>query len=158
MVQAVLSPKLEGRRYGPYPAEHETILRRVLVGEADRRIQGFLAKLGIDRSYVVTNTFIYSVYGQRAEERHKNNPDIAAYRNRWLDALLLNPRVQAVVAFGQMADSAWPMAMFGCAHGCWTSCGQCCATASTSISTRMPGRPKPSTISSVPAGKTPLRD
>src|SRR5437660_534874 len=41
---------------GQDPAQHETIARRILVGEAGQRIQGFLAKLGIDRSYVMVNT------------------------------------------------------------------------------------------------------
>ena len=48
---------------GQDPAQHETIVRRILVGEAGRRVQGFLAKLGITRSYVLVNTFLYSVYG-----------------------------------------------------------------------------------------------
>jgi len=48
---------------GQDPAQHETVVRRVLVGEAGRRLQGFLMKLGIIKSYVVVNTFLYSVYG-----------------------------------------------------------------------------------------------
>ena len=48
---------------GQDPAQHETIVRRILVGEAGRRLQGFLAKLGVTRSYVLVNTFLYSVYG-----------------------------------------------------------------------------------------------
>lgn len=35
---------------GQDPAQHETIIRRTLVGEAGHRIQGFLAKLGLERS------------------------------------------------------------------------------------------------------------
>ena len=54
---------------GQDPAQHETIARRILVGEAGHRLQGFLFKLGIDRSYVMVNTFLYSVYGTRVEER-----------------------------------------------------------------------------------------
>jgi hypothetical protein len=30
----------------------------VLVGEAGRRVQGFLAKLGITDSYVIVNTYL----------------------------------------------------------------------------------------------------
>src|SRR6476620_12118752 len=48
---------------GQDPAQHETVVRRCLVGEAGRRIQGLLAKLGITRSYVFINTYLYSVYG-----------------------------------------------------------------------------------------------
>ena len=48
---------------GQDPAQHETVVRRILVGEAGRRVQGLLAKLGITRSYVFINTYLYSVYG-----------------------------------------------------------------------------------------------
>jgi Uracil DNA glycosylase superfamily len=92
---------------GQDPATHESIARRSLVGEAGQRVQGFLAKLGIDRSYVMVNTFLYSVFGQGGGERHKDNPDIAAYRNRWLDALLVDSQVEAVVALGRLADIAF---------------------------------------------------
>src|SRR5215813_9860975 len=73
---------------GQDPAQHETIARRILVGEAGHRIQGFLAKLGIDRSYVMVNTFLYSVLGQGGGNRHRHDAKIASYRERWLDALL----------------------------------------------------------------------
>jgi uracil DNA glycosylase superfamily protein len=92
---------------GQDPATHETITRRILVGEAGQRIQGFLAKLGIERSYVMVNTFLYSVYGQGGGERHKNDPAISAYRHRWLDRLLIGQQVEAIVALGRLADAAW---------------------------------------------------
>jgi uracil-DNA glycosylase len=92
---------------GQDPAQHETIPRRILVGEAGQRIQGFLAKLGIDRSYVMINTYLYSVYGQSGGNRHKDDPQIAAYRNRWIDAILTKSNIEAVVAMGTLADNAW---------------------------------------------------
>lgn len=92
---------------GQDPAQHETIVRRILVGEAGHRIQGFLAKLGIDRSYVMVNTYVYSVFGQGRGNKHRNNPRIAAYRNRWLSALFRESEIEAVVALGSLADSAW---------------------------------------------------
>ena len=49
---------------GQDPAANETFVRRILVGVAGQRTQGLLAKLGIVRSYVLINTFVYSVYGQ----------------------------------------------------------------------------------------------
>jgi hypothetical protein len=92
---------------GQDPGAHESIARRILVGEAGQRIQGFLRRLGIDHSYVMINTFVYSVYGQGGGERHRTDPAIADYRNRWLDGLLLNRQVEAVVALGSLADAAW---------------------------------------------------
>ncbi|HET7505054.1 MAG TPA: uracil-DNA glycosylase family protein [Kofleriaceae bacterium] len=90
---------------GQDPAAHEAIARRILVGEAGQRAQGFLAKLGITTSYVAINTFLYSVYGSGS--RHKNDPAIIAYRNRWLDALLVGSQVEAVVALGSLAHDAF---------------------------------------------------
>jgi hypothetical protein len=92
---------------GQDPAQHETIARRILVGEAGHRLQGFLAKLGIDRSYVLVNTFLYSVFGQGGGEKHRDDKKIASYRHRWLKALLAPGRIDAVVALGSLAESAW---------------------------------------------------
>src|SRR5262249_51246706 len=83
---------------GQDPAASEAITRRILVGVAGQRTQGFLAKLGIDLSYVMVNTFVYSVYGQTGGEKHKDDPAIAAYRNRWIDALMAGGRIEAVVS------------------------------------------------------------
>jgi uracil-DNA glycosylase len=93
---------------GQDPAQHEAIVRRILVGEAGRRIQGFLSKLGITKSYVMINTFLYSVYGSvRAENRR--NVQLVGYRNRWLDALLVGSQIEGVVALGKHAMEAWQM-------------------------------------------------
>ena len=72
---------------GQDPAQHESIVRRILVGEAGQRCHGFLAKLGITQSYVMVNTFLYSVIKSGAND-HKNDLKLVEYRNKWLDALL----------------------------------------------------------------------
>jgi hypothetical protein len=76
------------------------------VGEAGHRIQGFLAKLGIDDSYVFINTYLYSVYGT-IRAKYKTDPQVRAYRHQWLAALATSPHVKAVVALGGQADEAW---------------------------------------------------
>jgi uracil DNA glycosylase superfamily protein len=91
---------------GQDPAQHETIIRRVLVGEAGRRLQGFLTKLGITQSYAIVNTYLYSVYGS-VKAKTQKDPALAAYRNRWLDALLVGSKVEGVVALGTAANAAW---------------------------------------------------
>jgi uracil-DNA glycosylase len=91
---------------GQDPAQHETVIRRILVGEAGRRVQGLLRKIGIIRSYVFINTFLYSVYGT-VKAKTRKNPLLIDYRNSWLDALLVGSRVEAVLALGQVADEAW---------------------------------------------------
>jgi hypothetical protein len=92
---------------GPEPGVPDTVVRRVLVGEAGQRVQGFLAKLGLERSYVMLNVFLYGLTAQTGGERHRDDPAIAAYRDCWLDALLVGTRVEAVVAFGRLADAAF---------------------------------------------------
>ena len=91
---------------GQDPGQHESIARRILVGEAGQRVQGFLRKIGIESSYVMVNAFLYSVFGQGGGERHRGDPEITGYRNRWLDALLVGTQVEAVVAFGHLAHDA----------------------------------------------------
>jgi hypothetical protein len=92
---------------GQDPAANETIARRILTGVAGQRTQGFLAKLGIDRSYLMINTFLYSVWGQHGGNIHAKDPAIAAYRNRWIDAAFDSSPIEAVVALGSLADTAW---------------------------------------------------
>ena len=93
---------------GQDPAQHEAIVRRILVGEAGRRLQGLLAKLGITRSYVLVNTFLYSVYGS-VKAATRRDPRLVAYRNRWLDALLVGSEVDAVLTLGTAAAEAWQL-------------------------------------------------
>jgi uracil-DNA glycosylase len=91
---------------GQDPAQHETIVRRILVGEAGRRVQGFLAKLGITRSYVFVNAYLYSVYGS-VKAKTRRDSALIEYRNRWLESLLVGRQVEAVLALGGAADEAW---------------------------------------------------
>jgi hypothetical protein len=93
---------------GQDPAQHETIARRILMGNAGRRVQGFLNKLGMDSSYVMINAFLYSVYGQRGAQ-HIDDARMALYRNGWIKAILDDSQIKAVVAFGSLADKAWKM-------------------------------------------------
>ncbi len=91
---------------GQDPAQHETIVRRILVGEAGRRIQGFLAKLRITTSYVMVNTFLYSVYGSVKAATRKGTL-LIGYRNQWIDALMAGGKVEAVLTLGTAAEEAW---------------------------------------------------
>jgi uracil-DNA glycosylase len=91
---------------GQDPAQHETVIRRILMGEAGRRLQGFLAKLGVTRSYVLVNAYLYSVFGG-VKAQTRQDPRLVGYRNRWLDALLIGTQVEAVLALGGAATDAW---------------------------------------------------
>lgn len=92
---------------GQDPAVEEAITRRILVGGAGHRIQGFLAKLGFARQYVMVNTFLYSLAQQQGGKTHVSDASIAAYRHQWLDALFAGSNVEAVVALGSLAHTAW---------------------------------------------------
>jgi uracil-DNA glycosylase len=91
---------------GQDPAQHEAVCRRILVGEAGQRFQGFLAKLGIETSYLMINTFLYSVYGQGGGQRHIGDAGITAYRNRWIDAAVARNDLDAIVTLGGLARTA----------------------------------------------------
>jgi uracil-DNA glycosylase len=104
---------------GQDPAQHEIVVRRILVGEAGRRIQGFLAKLGITTSYVFINTFLYSVYGS-VKAATRKSPLLVGYRNRWIDSLMSGGKIEAVVTLGTAAAEAgtfWKATPAGQASG-----------------------------------------
>lgn len=77
---------------GQDPAASEAIVRRILVGAAGQRVQGFLAMLGIRVSYVLVNTFLY---GAR---------DIVAMATSVAAAVLRWDGVVGTVEAGKLAD------------------------------------------------------
>jgi uracil-DNA glycosylase len=105
---------------GQDPAAHENLVRRVLVGEAGQRVQGFLAKLGLTTSYVVINAFVYSAYDQTTAGPLVTSAAIAAYRNQWFDKIVAKGHITAVVTFGGLAEQAyhqWRQTAKGTAFG-----------------------------------------
>ena len=93
---------------GQDPAAHESIARRILVGEAGQRAQGLLGRLGIERSYVFVNTFLYSVFGGSGS-KYVDDEGIAAYRHRWFDAIVKHQPIEAIITLGQLADTAYQL-------------------------------------------------
>jgi hypothetical protein len=98
---------------GQDPSVNEILGHRIFVGRSGQRVQGFLRKLGLTRSYAMLNTFLYSVYGQfggTLEALSRNGP-VLDYRNAFLDRLAGRNPVRAVVAVGRGAADAvrcWP--------------------------------------------------
>ncbi len=92
---------------GQDPAAQEAITRRIFVGKAGQRVQAFLDRLQVGRSYFMMNAFAYSVYGQQAAEQHAADPGIVAYQHAWFSAVRDTSDIKAVVAFGRIADTAW---------------------------------------------------
>lgn len=94
---------------GQDPAQHEAFLRRILTGEAGRRVQGFMRKLGYTKRYVMVNTYVYGIYDQGLAFQHAQDAGIVDYRHKWFDAIMAPGKIEAVVAFGAQAHAAWQM-------------------------------------------------
>jgi uracil-DNA glycosylase len=54
----------------------------------------------------MVNTYLYCLLGNKGNQ-HRNNKKIAAYRNRWLEAIFDSSDIDAVVALGSLAESSW---------------------------------------------------
>lgn len=94
------------------PGPTERVANRTLVGDAGQRVQGFLAKLGLTRSYLCVNAFPYALHPSFAGSVDEllAEPAAQAWRNDFYDAVL-PPRIRAVVLFGVNAQKAfdlWP--------------------------------------------------
>lgn len=92
---------------GQDPAQTEAFTRRVLSGQAGRRVQGFVEKLGFSKSYLMINAFVYGIFNQNMALPHLNDPGIQAYRHQWLEAAFAKGKIEAVVTFGNPAFNAW---------------------------------------------------
>ncbi len=97
---------------GQDPAADENLTRRILCGHAGQRVQGFLAKFGITRSYVMVNSVLYSIFGQfdNTMEAFMDRPAVEAWRNSLLDSLI-GSSTEVVLAFGRAARHVvdrWP--------------------------------------------------
>lgn len=98
---------------GQDPSTNEILAHRILVGTSGQRVQRFLNKAGITRSYTMLNTFLFSVFGQFDSKLEAISEEAAIenYRNAFLDRLVAENKVQAVVTFGRGARHGferWP--------------------------------------------------
>ena len=98
---------------GQDPATNEIVAHRVFVGNSGQRIQGLLWKMGITRSYIFVNTFLYSVYEQFDTELQNISMEepILSYRHAFLDRLIEENQIEAIFAMGKGAQHAlehWP--------------------------------------------------
>lgn len=89
------------------PGPTERLVGRTLVGDAGQRVQGFLGKLGLTRSYVLVNAFPVAVHPGKVSKAKPllSDPDQLAWRNRFYD-LVTGPQLEAIVAFGGNAHLA----------------------------------------------------
>lgn len=101
---------------GQDPSSDEQLVSRAFVGFSGQRLQRFLNRVGLQRSYVIVNTFHWCVHGTystnpalRAATHH---PDVVGWRNALLDRLVANNHIEAVLTIGTPAREAvrrhWP--------------------------------------------------
>jgi hypothetical protein len=90
------------------PGATERIVGRTLVGDAGQRVQGFLRKLGLTRSYVCLNAFAYALIPSRGANAVAllERPDQRAWREELYTAVARAAPLQAIVAFGLNAQAA----------------------------------------------------
>src|SRR4051794_30484978 len=83
------------------PGPTERIAARTLVGDAGQRVQGFLSKLGLTRSYVLVNAYAYALLPSKAPDARGllEAPAHTQWRNAFYDAVT-GPPLEAIVAFG----------------------------------------------------------
>jgi hypothetical protein len=96
----------------PGPSECLPFMRRTLVGDSGQKTQGFLAKLGLTRSYVLVNAFAVALRPSQKTKGLKvlrTNPTITAARHGLYDRLLASGAIQAIVAFGSVAHEAYDL-------------------------------------------------
>lgn len=89
------------------PGPSERVACRTLVGNAGQRVQGFLNKLGLNKSYVCVNGFAYALFPGKLSKGIKalERPELVAWRNKLFN-MLKTPSVKAVIAFGAVAQKA----------------------------------------------------
>jgi uracil-DNA glycosylase len=96
---------------GQDPATDETLSGRAFVGQAGQLAQNFLSKIGITRSYVMLNTFLYGVQSANLTPALANDATIQNYRNQLFDKVKATNTISLVLAFGSYANNSatsWP--------------------------------------------------
>jgi uracil-DNA glycosylase len=104
---------------GQEGAQDESLSHRSFTGGTGARMQHLLRHLGLDRSYLFLNSFVYPIFGQynnalRPLAQDPRSP-IVAHRHRILDKAVLDGDVRLVIAVGNAAKES--AATWVAAHG-----------------------------------------
>ena len=104
---------------GQEGAQDESLSHRSFTGGTGARMQHLLRHLGLDRSYVFLNSFVYPIFGQYTDDlrplaQDRRSP-IVAHRHRILDKAVLDGDARLVVAVGRAAKES--IATWIGAHG-----------------------------------------
>ena len=98
---------------GQDPATDETLAQRAFVGQAGQIAQNFLSRLGLTRSYLMFNSFLFGVQSSSFSGGAVTATEatIMAYRNKLFDRAKATNTLTAVIAFGSYANTSatsWP--------------------------------------------------
>jgi hypothetical protein len=91
------------------PGPTERVAARTLVGDAGQRVQGFLTKIGLTRSYVCVNAFAYALFPSAASTAVAKTILKDPAHRQWRSDLfggVVGPALQAIIAFGAQARTA----------------------------------------------------
>ena len=104
---------------GQEGAQDESLSHRSFTGGTGARMQHFLRHIGLDRSYLFLNSFVYPIYGQYTDALRPLAQDprspIASHRKRIFDKAIVDGDVRLVVAVGRAAKES--VASWVRAHG-----------------------------------------
>jgi uracil-DNA glycosylase len=104
---------------GQEGAQDESLSHRSFTGGTGARMQHLLRHLGLDRSYLFLNSFVYPIFGQYNDKLRPLAQDprspIVSHRHRILDKAILDGDVRLVIAVGSAAKES--VATWVRAHG-----------------------------------------
>jgi uracil-DNA glycosylase len=104
---------------GQEGAQDESLSHRSFTGGTGARMQHFLRHIGLDRSYLFLNSFVYPIFGQYTDALRPLAQDprspIVRHRHRILDKAVLDGDARLVVAVGRAAKES--IATWVRAHG-----------------------------------------
>ena len=95
---------------GQEGAQDESLAHRSFIGGTGARLQHVLNHLGINRSYLFLNSFVYPIFGQysarlRGLAQDPHSP-IVQHRHRLYDEVLAHNDVRLVIAVGTAAKES----------------------------------------------------
>jgi uracil-DNA glycosylase len=104
---------------GQEGAQDESLSHRSFTGGTGARMQHLLRHLGLDRSYLFLNSFVYPIFGQYTDDlrplaQDRRSP-IVVHRHRILDKAVVDADVRLVIAVGRAAKES--IATWVTAHG-----------------------------------------
>jgi uracil-DNA glycosylase len=95
---------------GQEGAQDESLSHRSFTGGTGARMQHLLRHIGLDRSYLFLNSFVYPIFGQYTDDLRPLAQDprspIAAHRRRILDKAVVDGDVRLVIAVGRAAKES----------------------------------------------------